>query len=158
MIKELKLFLIRRGGYRYLRRFLFFTLIRSVGIKHAWGCPSGKSKNNVHYYPYSATDIQFPDNYFDRVFCLSVIEHIPVDYWKRCVEEFERVLKPRGYIVVTLDMSNQDADRCQYVKLIEHCSLQLIGCPDYKVPIPLQDKQERHPGHPYETIGLVWRA
>ena len=42
---------------------------------------------------------------FDRVFCLSVIEYIPEAFWQRCIEEFERILKPEGRLIITLDMT-----------------------------------------------------
>lgn len=101
--------------------------------------------------------MNFPDNYFDRVFCLSVIEHIPEKDWKKCIQEFERVLKPKGRLVITIDMEIGQANHRLYLKLVDYCTLSLIGNPNYNVPISQEDRIKRH-GHLYEIIGLVWEA
>lgn len=112
----------------------------------------------MHYFTYSATDISFPEDYFDRVFCLSVLEHIPCDLWHRCMQEFERVLRPGGRLIVTFDMGTPKANERHYLKLVDSCSLELLGDPTYEVPITLEDKAKRHPGYTHETMGLVWQA
>lgn len=101
--------------------------------------------------------VSLPDGFFDRVFCLSVIEHIPQSEWSVCMEQLTRVVSPTGRLVLTLDMSAPDANAHVYKRLIAACPLDLIGNVDYPVPIPDEDKKLRHPGHTYETIGLVWQ-
>ena len=86
------------------------------------------------------------------------MEHIPIALWEKCIKEFERVLKPGGRLIITLDMSTPNADDRLYLKLVDCCSLNLIGDPYYDVPISQTDKLTRHPGHTYETIGLVWQG
>ena len=44
------------------------------------------------------TDIQFPDNTFDFIFCSHVLEHVPDD--RRAMREFYRTLKPGGWSVL----------------------------------------------------------
>lgn len=44
-----------------------------------------------------ATDIPFPDNSFDAVFCSHVMEHIPDD--RKAIIEFFRVLKTNGWAI-----------------------------------------------------------
>ena len=144
--------------YRNMRSIIFHLLLKVFGIRRIWGLPAKDRINAIHYYPYSATDIKFSDNYFDRVFCLSVMEHIPVEIWEQCLREFERVLKPGGRIIITLDMGTRVANERIYLKLLKACKLQLIGNPDYDVPISLESKRIRHPGKIYETIGLVWQG
>ncbi len=153
-------FVINRNKsiYRNIRSFVFKFLLNVTGAKKAWGKTSYSKKNSIRFYPYSATDINFPDNYFDRVFCLSVMEHIPVELWEQSIKEFERVLKPGGRLIITLDMSTPQANDLIYLKLVGCCSLRLIGDPGYDVPITQADKQTRHPGHTYETIGLIWQG
>lgn len=85
------------------------------------------------------------------------MEHIPQDDWKESMQEFQRVLKIGGRLVITLDMTIDEANERLYMKLLDHCSLILLGNPHYKVPISLEDRTKRH-GHFYETIGLVWQA
>jgi SAM-dependent methyltransferase len=41
----------------------------------------------------------------ERVFCLSVMEHVPRDVRRRGMQEIARILRPRGYAVLTVDMS-----------------------------------------------------
>jgi len=48
-------------------------------------------------------DLSWPDNHFDRIFCLSVIEHLPSDQVRAGVERMRRVLKPGGLLVISVD-------------------------------------------------------
>ena len=50
----------------------------------------------------SILDLPFPDNRFDRVFCVSVLEHM--EDWQQGVKELVRVLKPGGRILVSFDV------------------------------------------------------
>lgn len=139
------------------RRFLFFLRIAT-----SWGIPPRLHKRSkcslpVTYCSDSIQELSFPDGFFDRVFCLSVVEHIPKAEWSLCILQLARVVKPGGRLVLTLDMSTPDANARVYERLIKACPLDLVGNVDYPVPIPDEDKRLRHPGHTYETIGLVWR-
>lgn len=44
------------------------------------------------------TDIQYPDETFDIVYCSHVLEHVPDD--KKAMQEFYRVLKPNGWAIL----------------------------------------------------------
>ena len=130
----------------------------SLGIATGWGLPP-KVRNSafaVAYVPDSVQDLTYPDRYFDRVFCLSVMEHIPETEWPQCMRQMTRVLRGGGRLVMTLDMGTPNADARQYEKLFTEASLTLVGSIDYPVPISMEDKQTRHPGHTYETLGLIW--
>ena len=50
-----------------------------------------------------ATAMTFPDDSFDRVFSVSVLEHIPDDGDTRAAQEIARVLKPGGRAVLTFE-------------------------------------------------------
>ncbi|MBY9007038.1 MAG: class I SAM-dependent methyltransferase [Candidatus Lokiarchaeota archaeon] len=74
---------------------------------------------DIHYRKESGDNISFEDNYFDRVICVSVIEHcrtvdekicnrIPLtkkdsELHKKIMTEMIRVLKPKGLCIVTVD-------------------------------------------------------
>ena len=51
------------------------------------------------------TDIQYPDNTFDIVFCSHVLEHIPDD--RKAMRELARVLKPEGWAVFMVPLNAQ---------------------------------------------------
>lgn len=44
------------------------------------------------------TDIQYPDESFDAIYCSHVLEHVPDD--KKAMREFHRVLKPNGWAIL----------------------------------------------------------
>lgn len=48
------------------------------------------------------TSIYYPDAYFDKVFCTSVVEHI--EQAEVCIDELWRVLKPGGQFIFTMDV------------------------------------------------------
>jgi SAM-dependent methyltransferase len=147
-----------KSFFRNLRSFIYRSIIKSLRIHAVEGLYCNKKITSVKYFSQSAQKIDFPTGYFKNVFCLSVMEHIPVETWKDCMREFKRVLRSGGRLVITLDMSTHDANNRLYLKLVESCKLKLIGDPYYSASISQADKHVRHPGHSYETIGLVWQA
>jgi len=83
----------------------------------------------VNYQLGDVTDLNFEDGVFDRVFCISVIEHLEEEivdgnyfnYHKqnldvKAIEELLRVLKPGGLLVLTFDW-NEDPDEHRSYKL-----------------------------------------
>ncbi len=49
--------------------------------------------------------LEAPDNHFDRVFCLSVIEHLDPAIARRGMQEMARILKPGGRLIMTVDIA-----------------------------------------------------
>lgn len=47
--------------------------------------------------------LPYPDNWFDRIFCISVLEHIPSDHLAG-IKEMVRVLKPTGFLMLSMDV------------------------------------------------------
>ncbi|MBI4318534.1 MAG: class I SAM-dependent methyltransferase [Chloroflexi bacterium] len=133
-------------------------MVHSLGIATAWGLPPRPQNGSVSvsYVPDSLQQLRYADGYFDRVFCLSVMEHVPETDWPHCMAEMSRVLSDRGRLVLTLDMSTPAANAQQFRKLLVEPSLTLVGEIEYSVPISLEDKQTRHPGHTYETVAIIW--
>jgi ubiquinone/menaquinone biosynthesis C-methylase UbiE len=58
-----------------------------------------KGNGHVHYQNQDATQLNFPDNHFDYVLCVSVIEHIIED--SLALQAMSRVLKPGGRLILT---------------------------------------------------------
>jgi SAM-dependent methyltransferase len=51
------------------------------------------------------TDIRYPDDRFDVIYCSHVLEHVPDD--RRAMREFLRVLKPTGWAVFLIPMKDE---------------------------------------------------
>lgn len=49
-----------------------------------------------------AERLPFPDDTFDCVTCLEVLEHLPEKNWTSAILEMRRVLKPGGVLIVTV--------------------------------------------------------
>jgi SAM-dependent methyltransferase len=64
------------------------------GVEHA----RGRGHRDVHVA--RLEQIPYPDETFDVVTCLDVVEHTPDDV--RSLRELLRVVRPRGYLVVTV--------------------------------------------------------
>jgi SAM-dependent methyltransferase len=52
------------------------------------------------------TDIQYPDNSFDVIYCSNVLEHVPED--RRAMRELARVLKPGGWALISVPVFPHD--------------------------------------------------
>lgn len=82
----------------------------------------------------------FDDNSFDRVFCISTIEHLERDVAERSVKEMVRVLKPNGLLVITMDHNGikkgQVLPWCegQFQQIIDWSGLKLNGNSNFTVP------------------------
>lgn len=62
------------------------------------------NKVGFNFVQSNIDDIKFEDNSFDRVFCLSVLEHIEKpEIWKKGLIEMVRILKPGGRLIITFD-------------------------------------------------------
>lgn len=81
----------------------------------------------VRYSEGDVTKLNFDDNVFDRVFCISVLEHLEeqkvdgryVNYRKQnldvlAIREMLRVLKPNGLLIMTFDWSENPEDPRSY--------------------------------------------
>lgn len=53
---------------------------------------------------------QLPDDYFDVVFSISVVEHIPSESYPQSIRDATRVLKPGGFLRYAIDAYLLDAD------------------------------------------------
>ena len=54
--------------------------------------------DNIQAFQASVTSLPFPDNYFDVVFAIEVLEHVPI--YEHAIVEIKRVLKPSGRIII----------------------------------------------------------
>jgi len=81
----------------------------------------------VKYEDGDGTNLKYSDNTFDRVFCISVLEHLEEEYVNgeyvnfhkknldvKAIGEMLRVLKPNGLLVLTFDWSENENDKRSY--------------------------------------------
>jgi 2-polyprenyl-3-methyl-5-hydroxy-6-metoxy-1,4-benzoquinol methylase len=91
--------------------------------------------HNVVFRRGQLESIYYPDNHFEKVFCISVIEH--AEGAEACVDEMMRVLKPGGRLLLTMDIVDRiervettylfDAQRAQ--RLLARWALQVPPFP-----------------------------
>ncbi len=80
-----------------------------------------------------AEKIPAPSNSFDRVFCLSVIEHLPLSNAKKGMQEIARILKPGGRAIITVDV-NMHSVISRPLDLIWDSGLSPLGEVDLRWP------------------------
>lgn len=59
----------------------------------------------VTYSVQDLTRMQFPDASFDAISCVSVLEHIPSPYDQVALRELQRILRPGGVLILTVDFT-----------------------------------------------------
>ena len=69
------------------------------------------------------------ENFFDKIYCISSIEHNPSDQIIPCVEELNRLLKPDGTLIITLDVGNQNLNMEKAKEIVEYFNIKFIQPP-----------------------------
>lgn len=67
-------------------------------------------RKNIHLSVQDGRHLDLPDNKFNKVFSISVIEHIPDVGDSKCMQEIARVLQPGGICVLTIPFSPSGYD------------------------------------------------
>lgn len=64
------------------------------------------AKNNypkTEFRAANALDLDFPNNFFDKIFSIAVLHHIPSkDFRLKFLKEARRILKPGGFLILTV--------------------------------------------------------
>lgn len=77
-------------------------------------------------------NMPYGDNMFDKVFCISALEHLSADIVANGLKEMKRVLKSDGKIVLTIDYPTLTPE--DLIKIVESVGLKLYGKTDYTIP------------------------
>ena len=87
--------------------------------------------NKVKFKQCNATKLPYRNGYFNKIFCISALEHIPIDDIKLILREFKRVLSKDGRIILTIDYPSLEVATA--LNLIEESGLKLDGEFDYNM-------------------------
>lgn len=100
----------------------------------------------ANFFVADGLGLPFQDNYFDKIFCIAVLHHIPSVYFRRqFVKEAKRVLRPGGIFVITV--WNLWPKYNSFKKIIKFSILKILGKTklDFKdIFVPWQNKVERY--------------
>jgi ubiquinone/menaquinone biosynthesis C-methylase UbiE len=94
------------------------------------------------------TAIDYPDDHFELVTSISVIEHIPEV--EKAIAEMYRVLKPGGRLLITTDSAEQPVPYHEGVRYFSHEELKTMFSP-YPVTSPW-----REPDYAKENWGYTY--
>jgi ubiquinone/menaquinone biosynthesis C-methylase UbiE len=72
-------------------------------IKNGFNFDVTELCGNIYYKICDIGNLDYPNHSFDRVFCISVLEHCSASKYLSILKEFKRILKEDGLIVLTFD-------------------------------------------------------
>lgn len=124
-------------------------ILLACGVRYQSGFQDGRLPGfpPIVFRKEALESMSFGDAFFDRIFCISVMEHISVENQARAVKEMALVLRPGGLLVMTVDLPRGDPHASD--SLVEASGLRLLGNLDYSV-----SRAVRH-GYDYEVGGLI---
>ena len=68
-----------------------------------FGLINSRNKHQVEFSSFDLRETRYEDAYFDIVYSISVLEH--TDNYEEIMEEFYRITKPGGKVIITFDIS-----------------------------------------------------
>ena len=88
----------------------FYPSFARKGVRYFGADPSLKlveiARRNyplVNFEAVSSDNLSFSDNYFDKIYSIAVLHHIPSrEFRLKFLREAGRVLKPEGYLILTV--------------------------------------------------------
>jgi 2-polyprenyl-3-methyl-5-hydroxy-6-metoxy-1,4-benzoquinol methylase len=105
--KDLAAILARRGGFEVVSTDILDEEVESSRRYAAAQGLYGDGPGRVTAQIQDGRQLKFPDDSFDAVFSVSVLEHIPEDGDSRTIRELVRVVKPGGLVIVTTPYDEQ---------------------------------------------------
>jgi SAM-dependent methyltransferase len=94
--------------------------------------------------------MSFADNFFDVVYCISVLEHVDSSNTCAGLKEMVRVLKPKGKLVITIDVDGGHVENRDILKeLLNIPGTRIWGNVSLAMPVP------KEAGGTYHVFGIV---
>ncbi|MEN6350454.1 MAG: methyltransferase domain-containing protein [Syntrophomonas sp.] len=92
---------------------------------------------------------------FDRIFCISVLEHLPQEVLFKTLLEFKRILKKKGLMVITIDYPYLNLDTFNH--MLKKAGLLYADQVDFQLPdnALTTDLFPEHPGGLYSFRALI---
>lgn len=121
-------------------------------LRHYNTDPRKAIGKKINFVAGSFTDLPFIDSFFDRIFCLSVLEHLDKKIALAGLAEMARVLKKNGRLLMTIDYDGDHVHKTMKKSLkdiIKFSGLELFGEEDFSLP-----GEDERPGN-YNIAGLV---
>jgi len=109
-------------------RFVECVDIDPPSVEKAWATTRKMGPRNLMHAQADVAHLPYDDDFFDRVFCVSVLEHVKVDH-AACVREMVRVLKPGGALLVTLDMDDFFVGGKELATILEALDIDAVSQP-----------------------------
>jgi SAM-dependent methyltransferase len=135
--------------------------------------PPGQGK--VKYHQADICSLPFADEQFDRIFCISVIGHLPPEKFKKTLKEFRRILRKNGKLLLTTDYYEDATKDIFYTgpgqhflvdwnffdenkltrRLLDLKGFKISGKLNLNVDWPVVKKQmQKFHGFPFTSLGL----
>lgn len=138
----------------------FFKYWLADKCKHVWALDSDLSLRTVPTRDNMTVDVTdiahtpVSDGQADVVFCISVLEHVPVANRLAILDEFHRILKPNGLAIITVDIPSITV--ADYLKLIADSKFEFAGDVISDMPadvlVGLMPAMYKHPLHVFCSV------
>jgi len=119
-------------------------------LRHFWIPPQLFLDDVPNYVTGSMLALPFRDGWFDRVFCISVLEHLDQEEMNQSLREVRRVLRPGGLFIVTVDVGGDHCRQIAPLEFLTAAALPLYGEADFTLP-PSGDVNGE-----YNVLGIVF--
>lgn len=106
--------------------------IETVFGKEAAGSLPARYVEKINYSRANLTELPYENNKFDKVYCISVLEHLSEKVMENAFIEFKRVLKEDGQIILTFDYPTINLALLSI--LIKKLGLRFVKEADYILP------------------------
>lgn len=81
--------------------------------------------STIKFSQMNLREMNYACDFFDKIFCISVLEHLSQDALKKSMKEFYRIIKPKGKVILTFDYPIIRLSR--FMKIVKECGFEFYG-------------------------------